>query len=83
MLEAGLSIASIIYGALLGVFLLGLLTRRTSEYGAMAGMVASLRNDVLRENLHHYRVDLVRPHRHRDDPDGRISLLVRFPQRIT
>jgi len=42
VLEAGLSIASIIYGALLGVFLLGLLTRRTSEYGAMAGMVASL-----------------------------------------
>ena len=42
VLEAGLSIASIIYGALLGVFLLGLLTRRTSEYGAMIGMVASL-----------------------------------------
>jgi SSS family solute:Na+ symporter len=42
VLEAGLSIASIIYGALLGVFLLGLLTKRTSEFGAMAGMVASL-----------------------------------------
>ncbi len=42
VLEAGLSIASILYGALLGVFLLGLLTRRTSESGAMAGMVASL-----------------------------------------
>jgi SSS family transporter len=42
VLEAGLSIASILYGALLGVFLLGLLTRRTSEAGAMAGMVASL-----------------------------------------
>lgn len=42
VLEAGLSIASILYGALLGVFLLGLLTRRTSEAGAMAGMTASL-----------------------------------------
>ena len=35
-------IASILYGALLGVFLLGLLTRRTSEVGAMAGMLVSL-----------------------------------------
>jgi Na+/proline symporter len=42
VLEAGLSIASILYGALLGVFLLGLLTKRASEVGAMAGMVASL-----------------------------------------
>jgi solute:Na+ symporter, SSS family len=42
VLEAGLSIASILYGALLGVFLLGLLTRRASEVGAMAGMVGSL-----------------------------------------
>ena len=42
VLEAGLSIASILYGALLGVFLLGLLTRRTGEIGAMTGMVASL-----------------------------------------
>jgi solute:Na+ symporter, SSS family len=41
VLEAGLSIASILYGALLGVFLLGLLTKRASEAGAMAGMVAS------------------------------------------
>jgi solute:Na+ symporter, SSS family len=42
VLEAGLSIASILYGALLGVFLLGLLTRRVGENGAMAGMVASM-----------------------------------------
>lgn len=39
VLEVGLSIASVAYGALLGVFLLGVLTRRTSEQGAMAGMV--------------------------------------------
>jgi solute:Na+ symporter, SSS family len=42
VLEAGLSIASILYGALLGVFLLGMLTRRVGETAAMAGMVASL-----------------------------------------
>jgi len=42
VLEAGLSIASIIYGSLLGVFLLGLLTRRVGEVAAMCGMAAGL-----------------------------------------
>ena len=42
VLEAGLGIASIIYGSLLGVFLLGLLTVRATETGAMAGMCAGL-----------------------------------------
>jgi solute:Na+ symporter, SSS family len=40
VIEAGLSIASVAYGALLGVFLLGVLTKRASERGAMAGMIA-------------------------------------------
>jgi SSS family transporter len=40
VLEAGLSIASVVYGALLGVFLLGVLTRRVGEKAAMAGMLA-------------------------------------------
>jgi SSS family solute:Na+ symporter len=39
VLEVGLSIASVAYGALLGVFLLGVLTRRASERGAMVGMI--------------------------------------------
>jgi SSS family transporter len=39
VLEAGLSIASVVYGALLGVFLLGVLTRRVQERAAMLGMV--------------------------------------------
>jgi Na+/proline symporter len=39
VLEAGLSIASVAYGCLLGVFLLGVLTRRASERGAMVGML--------------------------------------------
>ena len=40
VLEAGLTIASILYGSLLGVFFLGLLTRSVRENAAMAGMVA-------------------------------------------
>ncbi len=42
VLEAGLSIASVLYGALLGVFLLGMLTRRVGETAAMCGMAAGL-----------------------------------------
>jgi SSS family solute:Na+ symporter len=38
----GLSIASVAYGALLGVFLLGTLSRRATENGTMVGMVAGL-----------------------------------------
>ena len=40
VLEMGLSIASVAYGCLLGVFLLGVLTKRASETGAMIGMGA-------------------------------------------
>lgn len=39
VLEMGLSIASVAYGCLLGVFLLGVLTKSASERGAMAGML--------------------------------------------
>lgn len=39
VLEVGLSIASVAYGSLLGVFLLGVLTRKASERGAMVGMI--------------------------------------------
>jgi solute:Na+ symporter, SSS family len=42
VLEAGLGIASIVYGSLLGVFLLGLLTKRTGEKAAMTGMATGL-----------------------------------------
>jgi SSS family transporter len=42
VLQAGLSIASILYGSLLGVFLLGLLTRRVQEPAAMMAMTAGL-----------------------------------------
>ena len=42
VLQAGLSIASIVYGSLLGVFLLGLLTKRVGEIAAMCGMAVGL-----------------------------------------
>ncbi len=38
VVEVGLAIASVAYGALLGVFLLGVLTRTATERGAMAGL---------------------------------------------
>jgi Na+/proline symporter len=42
VLEAGLTIASILYGSLLGVFLLGLLTRSVQENSAIIAMITGL-----------------------------------------
>jgi SSS family solute:Na+ symporter len=39
VIEVGLQIASVAYGALLGVFLLGVLTHRANQTGAIIGMV--------------------------------------------
>src|SRR6266851_5721168 len=39
VIEVGLQIASVAYGALLGVFLLGVLTRRANQTGAIVGML--------------------------------------------
>jgi SSS family solute:Na+ symporter len=39
VIEVGLQIASVAYGSLLGVFLLGVLTRRANQTGAMVGML--------------------------------------------
>jgi len=47
ILEAGLSIASILYGALLGVFLLGVLTKRPGEWPAIIGMSAGFAATLL------------------------------------
>jgi SSS family transporter len=46
VLELGLSIASVAYGGLLGVFLLGVLTRRAKQGGAIAGMLCGLALNV-------------------------------------
>lgn len=42
VVEIGLTIISVAYGSLLGVFLLGILTRRATEGGAITGMVCGL-----------------------------------------
>jgi len=39
VIEVGLQIASVAYGALLGVFLLGVLTRRATQSGATVGLL--------------------------------------------
>ncbi len=39
---AGLSIASLVYGPMLGAFLLGILTTRANQRGVIAGMATSL-----------------------------------------
>jgi SSS family solute:Na+ symporter len=42
VLEAGLTIASITYGSMLGVFLLGVFTKKANEKGSILGMAAGL-----------------------------------------
>jgi len=46
VVEVGLQIASVAYGALLGVFLLGVLTRRANQAGTMWGMLFGFVTEV-------------------------------------
>jgi SSS family solute:Na+ symporter len=46
VVEVGLQIASISYGALLGVFLLGVLTRRANQTGAAIGMLCGFAVEI-------------------------------------
>ncbi len=46
VVEVGLQIASVAYGALLGVFLLGVLTRKANQRGAMLGMLFGFSVDL-------------------------------------
>jgi len=46
VVEVGLQIASVAYGALLGAFLLGVLTRRANQFGAMVGMACGFAADL-------------------------------------
>lgn len=48
---AGLSIASLVYGPMLGAFLLGVLTRRANQTGAIAGIGVSLAFMLLVKSL--------------------------------
>jgi solute:Na+ symporter, SSS family len=54
VVEVGLQIASVAYGALLGAFLLGVLTRRARQGGAMLGMLCGFTAELylwLRTNV--------------------------------
>jgi len=46
VVEVGLQIASVAYGALLGAFLLGRLTKRANERGVMVGMLCGFATDL-------------------------------------
>ena len=46
VVEVGLQIASVAYGALLGAFLLGILTKRANQTGAAMGMVCGLATEL-------------------------------------
>ena len=46
VVEVGLQIASVAYGALLGVFLLGALTKRANQPGAIVGMICGLATEL-------------------------------------
>ncbi len=46
VVEVGLSIASVAYGALLGVFVLGVLTRRANQRGTTVGMACGLAAEI-------------------------------------
>jgi SSS family solute:Na+ symporter len=46
VVEVGLQIASVAYGALLGAFLLGVLTRRANSGGAMIGMLCGFATEL-------------------------------------
>ncbi|MDE1175237.1 MAG: sodium/solute symporter [Edaphobacter sp.] len=46
VVEIGLSIASVAYGSMLGVFLLGTLTRRATQGGAIIGLIAGFALNV-------------------------------------
>lgn len=47
VVEVGLSIASVLWGAMLGVFLLGTLSRRAVEGGVILGMIAGVAVNLL------------------------------------
>ena len=67
----GLTIASIVYGPMLGAFLLGVLTKSANERGVIGGYRTSRSRHDRGQAVHAARVDLVRPRRHRHLHGGR------------
>ena len=91
VVEIGLSIASVAYGCLLGVFLLGTLTRYATQGGAIVGMITGFALNValwLQPAAVHIagvlraqgRLDLVRPHRRAGDLRRRLACQPHLPQ---
>lgn len=63
VVEVGLSIASVAYGSLLGVFLLGTLSRSATETGAMIGMIGGFAvNLFLWKQPHALSLNLIGTH---------------------
>ena len=65
VVEIGLSIASVAYGCLLGVFLLGTLTRYATQTGAIIGMITGFAlnaGSVAPTSRHHHRLRHHHPH---------------------
>jgi SSS family solute:Na+ symporter len=52
VIEVGLQIASVAYGALLGVFLLGVLTKRANQRAAMVGMLFGFGTELYLWRMH-------------------------------
>jgi len=52
VVEVGLQIASVAYGALLGAFLLGVLTRKANQRGAMVGMLFGFSMELYLWRMH-------------------------------
>ncbi len=73
VVEVGLQIASVAYGALLGVFLLGVLTRRANQNGAMVGMAIGFAIGTIPVARHARPVDMVGHDWHHGDIHNRMD----------
>ncbi len=67
VLELALTIASVPYGSMLGIFLLGVLTKRANSRGALTGALVALAIMVFVVGLHIPRLDMVCRPRNRGD----------------
>ncbi len=74
VIEVGLQIASVAYGALLGVFLLGVLTRRANQNGAIVGMLCGFGVELYLWLGTQRAVDLVGDDRDRGDVWDRVRV---------
>ena len=83
MLVAGLTIASITYGALLGIFLLGIWNRRANENWRPCRIRGGFVSDDRRKIFHAAGLDLVRAGGNNRHIRGRISCKRALPSAKT